>query len=205
MRSITWPGIAGVLASLLAGCSTPPAPTGPTLARVTAETQEAYDHLWNSAGEALRKSYFRIDREDRIEGILTTYPETSAQFFEFWRPQPTPAGYWAESNLHTVPLEAQVTIRPTREEGGYELGVEVQRLRYTLEERQIDNAAAALRLFSADAPTVSGRMERPSETAQLTPIGRDQPAEERLLQMILRRYAKPPAPPEPEITSTGSS
>jgi hypothetical protein len=46
---------------------------------------------------------------------------------------------------------------------------------------------------------MSGRMERPSQTAQLTSIGRDKPAEERLLKAILDHYAK--APPAPELVS----
>jgi hypothetical protein len=182
---------------LAAGCSAPPCPTEPTITRVSAQSPEAYEHLWNAAGDTLRAHYFRLDRQDRLEGVLTTYPETSAQLFELWRPQPEPAYYWAESNLHTIPIQAQVTIKPVEEAGLYELGVQVERMRYHLEERQVDNSAGALRLYSEGVPTESGRMERPSKTEQTTVLGRDKPAEERLLKAILKRYAKAPTTAEP--------
>lgn len=161
-----------------------------------AQTPDAYEHLWTAAGDTLRWHSFRIDREDRLHGVITTYPETSAQFFELWRPQPGSAYYWAESNLQTIPLEAKVTIQPVEGGGEYELNVQVDRLRYGLPERQIDNSAGALRLFSSEAPTTAGRMEKPSETSQMIPLGRDKPAEEQLLKSILDRYARPPRPVE---------
>lgn len=187
----------GMLAGLLAGCSAPAEPTQPTLARVTAETPEAYDRLWEAAEDTLRQHYFDIDRRDRLQGVITTFPETSAHFFELWRPQPEPAYYWAEANLHTIPREVQVTIRPVDEAGTYEMAVEVERYRYSLTERQVDNSAAVLRLFSAEAPTTSGRLERPSETAQLIPLGRDAYLEERLVEAILKRYAEQLARAQP--------
>jgi len=154
-----------------------------------------YEHLWAATGDTLRWHSFRVDREDRLNGVITTYPETSAQFFEFWRPQSASAYYWAESNLQTIPVEAKVTIQPV-EGSEYELAVQVNRMRYSLPERQIDNSAGAMRLFSAEAPTASGRLEKPSETSRMVPLGRDKPAEEQLLKSILERYAKPPAATE---------
>lgn len=195
--SIVRLSLVGIAACLLAGCAAPPAPTEPTIARVTAEGPEGYDRLWDSATEALRRSYFRIDRRDRIEGVITTLPETSAQFFEFWRPQSDTAYHWAESNLHTIALAAKVNVKPAEDPDTYDLAVQVERLRYSLEERQVDNPAAAMRLFSGETPTVSGRMERPSETFQWIPVGRDQPMEEKLLALILKRYGESATAGEP--------
>jgi hypothetical protein len=203
--SAIWLAVAGTFAALGAGCSAPPCPTEPTVARVTAETPAAYECLWTAAGDTLRSHYFRLDRQDRLDGIITTFPETCAQFFELWRPQPEPAYYWVEANLHTIPLEAKVTIKPIDVAGTYELGVQVDQMRFHLEERQIDNSAGAMRLYSDVAPTESGRMEKPSKTEQTTVIGRDKPAEERLLKSILKRYAKasiveaPCGPSEEEV------
>jgi hypothetical protein len=169
------------------GCSRPADPCGPTLSRVEASTPEAYRELWDAAASTLRHQFFRLDRQDRTEGILTTVPETSASAFELWRPQPEPAYYWLESNLSTIQRQATVRFRPA-EDGGYEVEVEVQRLRYILPERQVDNSAAALRLYSSLAPTESGQIERASETARWLPLGRDEPYEQRLLARILKRY-----------------
>lgn len=177
----------------LAGCSAPPAATEPALARVAAQSPADYDHLWESVGNTLRDYAFRLDREDRQEGIITTYPETAAYFTEFWRPQSQNAYIALESNLHTVQNQAKVTIKPIEEAGAYDISVTVDRTRYSLEERQIDNSAAALRLFSSGAPTMSGRMERPTETAQWIPLGRDPFMEQSILTAILKNYARPVA------------
>jgi hypothetical protein len=194
MRSISmWLGIAGIFAGLLAGCSAPPAATEPTLARVSAENPAAYDRLWETVGDTLRNQYFELDRQDRLEGVISTLPVTTSQFFELWRPQPETPVSWAESNLQTIQRAAVVTITSAGDAGTYELAVQVDESRYSLPERQIDNSAGALRLYSSDAPTESGTMERASRTAQLIPVGRNKPAEERLLKLILDRYAKTPA------------
>ncbi len=195
MRSASiWFGLTGALAGLLAGCSGPPAATSPTLARVSALTPEAYERLWDTVGDTLRDNYFGIDREDRLAGIISTHPETRAQFFELWRPQPELVYTWVESNLQTTQLQATVTIKPVEEAGAFDVAVQVDRLRYSLEERQIDNSAGAMRLFSADTPTEGGEKERPSRTGETITLGRDKPAEERLLKLIMDRYAKAPAP-----------
>jgi hypothetical protein len=183
-----------MVAGLAGGCSAPPAATEPTLGRVNAEDPAAYDRLWESVGDTLRGQYFLLDRQDRLEGVISTLPVTSGQFFELWRPQPETVQGWAESNLQTIQCEAKVTIKPAGEGGAYELAVQVDESRYSLPERQIDNSAGALRLYSSDAPTEAGGMERVSRTAQTIPLGRNKPAEERLLKLILDRYAKAPAP-----------
>jgi hypothetical protein len=177
----------------LAGCSAPPVSAEPTLARVSAENTAAYDRLWDSVGDTLRNQYFDLDRQDRLEGVITTLPVTSSQFFELWRPQPETLGSWGESNLQTIQRMAMITIKPASEGGAYDLGVQVDESRYSLPERQIDNSAGALRLYSSDAPTETGDMERVARTAQMIPLGRNKPAEERLLKLILDRYAKTPA------------
>jgi hypothetical protein len=177
--------------AILAGCARPPDPVTPTIARVELQTPEAYSDLWEAAAEALRRNYFRLDRQDRTEGVLTTIPETSANWFEVWRPQPKPGYYWWESNIATVQRTATIHFRAASSQpGDYELDVEVQRQRYNLTERQVDNSAAALRLYSSVAPTAEGQKERPSQTLRWIPLGRDQPFEERLLADIMERFSQ---------------
>ncbi len=176
------------------GCHEPAQPTAPTVARIAAQTPEQLEELWESAGDTLRAHYFRLDRQDRNEGVITTYPETSANWFEWWRPQPQPAYYWAEANLHTMQRQATVQIKPAADHGSYDVGVEIERYRYSLEERQIDNSAAALRLFSGGAPTESGQRLSPAESSHWVRLGRDAALEERLLSTLLRRYRSSAAP-----------
>ena len=170
------------------GCQAPAKPAEPTVARVTATSPEEYDLLWEAIGSALRRYYFQPDRQDRVAGIITTAPDTSANWFEFWRPQPQPAYYWAEANLQTIQRDAAVQIRPTDNPGTYHLDVRINRYRHSLEERQIDNPAAALRMYGSGTPTASGQIRKTQESSQWIPLGRDQPMEQAILAAILRRY-----------------
>ena len=191
-------GGALLLGGLAAGCGRPVEPDAPTVGRVAAETPEAYSTLYEAAADTLRRKYFRLDRQDRLEGILTTHPETSASWFELWRPQPEPVYHWLEANLSTIQRRAQVRFVPSAAEpGSYEVDVEVQRLRYNLMERQIDNSAAAMRLYSGAAPTQEGRVGTAAETSYWIPLGRDPFAEQRLLTAIVKRYTSRPAATQP--------
>jgi hypothetical protein len=182
---------------LTSGCQAPAEPTGPTAMRVTINSPEEFDALWDATGKTLRRYYLEPDRQDRVEGIITTAPETTGVWFEWWRPQPKPAYAWWETNLHAIRRQATVTIKPAATPE-YELVVLVNRSKYSLPERQVDNPAGALRLYSSAAPTTAGRMERISETGRWIPLGRDGWMEQAILSDIVERYpgmaSVPPAP-----------
>lgn len=180
------------------GCQAPPQPTGPTVERVSASSPEEREQLFEAACDTLRRHSFRLDRQDKVNGVIASYPETTAQWFEFARPQPRPAYYWWEANTHTI--QRQVTVQLQGGSPGEEAAVDVkvERLRYRLEERQIDNAAGAMRIFSADAPTTAGRREKPSKTGSWVPLGRDEQMEQTLLNALLANYHKRVGSPVPE-------
>jgi len=181
--------VAACISIVGAGCRAPMQPETATVERVTLPADDDYDRLWEAACDTLRDYRFRLDRQDRANGVITTQPETSAQGFELWRPQPQPAYYWTEANLNTIQRRATVQILPTGKKGEYQFDVKVERWRYRLEARQIDNSAAALRLYSADAPTLAGQSEKPSETGYWILLGRDEPMEQALLRKILHRLS----------------
>jgi len=172
-----------------AGCQAPPQPVGPTLGTLPAETPEQLDRLWESMETTLLAFDFNIDRRDRVQGIMTTHPETSASGFELWRVQPTPAYYWWESNIHTIQRQADVYLREAPAAGNCELEVKVDRYRLSLEERQVDNAAASMRLYSREAPTLSGQML--AQSTRRIHLGRDDSLEQVILEAIIREYSKP--------------
>ncbi len=108
--------------SLLAGCagnSQELPSTRPALSSIPAERGTAdywlnqpavasvssvdYQRLWAACGQTLRDDQFEIEQEDYREGVLTTWPMVSMQFFEFWR---SDAG-----TLHGVMLDSLQTIR----------------------------------------------------------------------------------------------
>ncbi|MGD0462384.1 MAG: hypothetical protein ABSB74_07835 [Tepidisphaeraceae bacterium] len=72
----------------------------PTVASVTCRD---YQRLWAACGQTLRNDQFDIQQEDYREGVLTTWPMISMQFFEVWR---SDAG-----TLHDVMLDSLQTIR----------------------------------------------------------------------------------------------
>ncbi len=185
----------------LAGCHAPGPPVGPTREWVPvrfetpAETAEDVDVLWQAAGRTLERYYFRLDRQDRLAGVITTYPETTANWFEWWRPQPKSAYYWSEANLHSVQRSAKIHFRRMASIGACEVDVSVRRYKYNLPERQIDSAAAAMRLYSNVAPDASGDNITVEESAYWTDLGRDQGMEEILLEAIVDRYGQGVVPP----------
>jgi hypothetical protein len=52
---------------------------------VASVSSQDYERLWKACGQTLRNDQFEIQQEDYREGILTTWPMVSMQFFEFWR------------------------------------------------------------------------------------------------------------------------
>jgi hypothetical protein len=158
------------------------------MANVQVPAEGDREQLWQSIEDTLRDHYFELEREDRFTGIITTEPETSAQWFEFWRPQPQPDYYWWEANINTIQRKVEVHWTPLEEEEAINLRVRVDRFGYNLEERQIDNSAAALRLYSVGAPTISGETESAAESGYWSHLGRDEYMERLLLDKIRDRY-----------------
>jgi hypothetical protein len=174
------------------GCQAPAEPTGPTLARVAVESPDRLEGLWQATDATLRRYYFEPDRQDRSQGVIVSRPETTAAWFELWRPQPAPAYLWWEANISAIRRQATVTIQPTTQTE-CQVSVQIDRYRFALESRQVDNPAGAMRLYSDAAPTGGGRMEKPSETGQWIPLGRDATMEQAILTAILKRYASTPS------------
>jgi hypothetical protein len=185
-----------LIAAAATGCTAPAEPLGPTVERVAAQSSDDFDRLYVAGGDTLRAHCFRLDRQDREQGVITTFPETTANWFEFWRPQPQPAYYWLEANGETVQRQATLRLTPAGS-GAYDLQVQVDRFRYSLPERQVTNSAEALRLYSNAIPTYSGTTERPAETAHWIPLGRDATMESQVLRQIIRRYGGNAASSQP--------
>lgn len=83
---------------------------------VISVTAMNYDALWNAAEQAARDDLFVIDRHDYREGVLTTNPVTSRQFFEFWRDDALTPYDVARSSLQTIRRSIRFTF--LRDSGG---------------------------------------------------------------------------------------
>jgi len=110
---------------LLAGCShdddNPPLAKLPTATDIPAERSTTnywlkqspvasvsfgdYQKLWDACSQTVVNDQFELDRQDFRQGVLTTWPLISKQFFEVWR---SDAG-----TLHDIWLDSTQTIRRT--------------------------------------------------------------------------------------------
>lgn len=68
------------------------------------------DRLFAAAQETLRQHDFRLDRVDRRAGIITTLPETSKHWFEFWRKDVIGRYGRTEATLNAVRRWVEVRI-----------------------------------------------------------------------------------------------
>jgi len=122
-----------------------------------------YDTAWDASLAVLRDYHFRVDRLDRREGVITTYPLTGASWFELHRRDAATDRDAMESTLQTIHRAAEVRL--CRSAGGYYFPrVRVRVSRAFRPRRQITNASEAYELFQLDSPT--RRHRRPWLAAQ---------------------------------------
>ncbi len=196
--------VAGCFVICLAGlgCQRPIPPTEPTRARVSAEDETAYSALWEACLKTCRSNAFKPDRRDLRAGVITTRPETSAYPIEFWREHLATPYDRGETLFHNIRRAVVLHIIPDEDAPGeYTVQVTVNKERMHATERQVNNAAGGLRVFSPSTPTVRGRRFNPQRDAYWSPVGRDGAFEQQFLDEILETYAASApvtmVPPEP--------
>jgi hypothetical protein len=146
-----------------------------------------FESLWDRCARTLRKHHFRLDRQDRRAGVITTHPEVSKQFFEFWRSDAPGLRQAIESNLHTVRRTVEVSIE--RKDGDlYTIAVQVQKNRYSAPERQVTTASGALQIFGEKLPTTTGKMLPEEAGVHWASLGRDVILEGMIVDRISRYF-----------------
>lgn len=143
-----------VLAGLLiaAGCSTPARTGDPVVQTFTTQDTAQQDALWLSCQEVLRERGFVIDLLDRRAGIITTYPQTSQHFFEFWRKDVDTAYDLGEASLRTVRRTVTVAVALDEARGESDVTVIVKRETFATPERQFNSSIAAFQMFGDQLP-----------------------------------------------------
>lgn len=163
------------------GCQRPIPPEGPTVAVV--EERSEVNPLWDSTIAVLRKCDFRIDRQDRSQGVITTQPVTSMQWFEFWRQDVAHPYDYLQASLDTI--ERKVTVK-FRNGNNWTIDVQVDVYRMNSPDVQITTASSAVHALSGLLPTTEGQVyPHAREGEQWVPMGRDGNMEARLMQRIL--------------------
>jgi hypothetical protein len=135
----------------LAGCASnkptkPPATMPSTATRVPAYwyerpgvasvTARDFDRLWHAAEATARHFGFRPDRLDFRDGVLTTEPLVSKQWFEFWRNDVATLDDLADSSIATHRRTLRFDIDKS-EDGAYTATPRVVIERYAQAERPI--------------------------------------------------------------------
>jgi len=111
-------------------------------------TLQNYDAAWDSALEVLREEYyFRINREDRRTGYVSTMPEVGKSWFEFWRKDGATRRDTLESSIQTIFRTAIVTFVPLENPNEFRINVEVKVARQDLPALQLTDTSEAYEMF----------------------------------------------------------
>jgi hypothetical protein len=150
-----------------------------------------FDRLMDVAEREARDRHFAIDRRDYRQGLLTTVPMVSAQWFEVWRPDVSTLDDAAESSLATVRRSIRFEI--ARGDGGqFVLTPKVLVERQAVTERQLSDPALYRQAFARTLARGSRSRDQGLDVAQRYwyAIGRDEPFERRLAESLRRRLAE---------------
>jgi len=154
-----------------------------------------FEAMWNAAVRALGQYRFNIDRADRREGVITTFPMVGRHWFEFWRRDASTARDIAETSLHQIYRQATVTIRrpggaapatTAPAVGDYHAVVEVFCYRSDRPKFHVTNTSEAYEMFTNPNPERgSERAELGSEVrAWMVDLGRDRTLEQAIERKI---------------------
>ncbi len=145
------------------GCATYTSPTAAS--ETTDPARRDFNAVWDASVRTLRRYDFKIDRQNRRQGLITTRPMTGRYLFEFWRRDAASWQDLEEGTVQTIYRVAKVTIRPAQgDRQRFAANVEVTVYRSNLPQPQITSASEAYDLFI-----------RPGEVSRRrTPLGKEQ-------------------------------
>lgn len=175
-------------ASAAVGCrSRAIVPAGSSAVRLAAADADGRTALWDAVQDSLREYRFRIDRVDAREGVVTTLPETSKQYFEFWRRDAATPRDVLESTINPIRRWVEVRVDGLSDPSEQTVSITVHKERLSSPDRQFNNSTAAYRFFGDALPSTTGIVRVTPEYDRWYSIGRDPALETRLLDLMVRR------------------
>ncbi len=171
----------------LNGCHHPAPPVELTTQEIALSNAGEYEILFDACLDTLRDHRFKLDRVDRHEGTITTFPVTSQQFFEFWRNDVYTAYDLVEASLLTIRRRVEIRLLGQGSPLHKKLVITVHRERFSTPDRQYNTSAAAFRVYSRSLPSTSGEIVVPKRDDVWLEAGRDGIAEQRLINEITER------------------
>lgn len=199
----------GALLLALSGCITGPSRPAATQPATAIEPAQAdplywyrqpaivtvrdasYVHLWSAAQSVAHDYFFTLDREDYRQGVLTTLPLTSMQWFEPWRRDVATAHDLVRSSLQTLRRTVHFTLGKD-EAGGYRLSPKVLVEQYATVGQRLTYVGYYSR--ASDVGRQVGSIEM--DEGQAAPpqywyaIGRDHALEKRMAESIRHQLEK---------------
>lgn len=175
------------VAAIVTGCTAPPRGGDPVQQSFQAADAVQRDRIWTVSADVLRDHGFRIDRFDRRAGIITTRPQTSQQFFEFWRKDVNTPYDWMEASFRTIRRHVEVETRLDESGDEAPVTVTVYRETFATPERQFNNSIAAFRMFGDDLPSEESGERVSRADDYWIPDGRDPAMESYFLDQIAKR------------------
>jgi len=97
--------LAGLFAS---GCASTPPAAGENV--LVLKDSDTIAQAWQLCQKELKDRGFELDRVNRRDGVIETFPLTSRQWFEFWRSDVVDPNGLAESSLHTIRRRATLRL-----------------------------------------------------------------------------------------------
>ncbi len=114
---------------------------------VTEASSTDFDKLWNACRSALVADGFLIDRTDYRDGVMTTLPLPSKQFYEVWKGDVVTVHDLAQSSLGTMRRTVRIDIRHG-DDGEFHAAPKVVVDRFSLLARRITSVAQYRTVFS---------------------------------------------------------
>jgi hypothetical protein len=183
-----------LISLILGGCSYEPQPVSepPQVDPATAKPDywfakpaaatvygDNYDQLWDAAAASAQQYWYDLDRQDYRNGILTTHPMVSKQFWEFWRHDAGDSYAEWQDTLQTVRRTVRFEFDHSGNGGTVSPKVLVER--FAQPNNQITSTGEYRNYFSADTADANKTND------YWYPIGRDYALEAQLAHAIKLR------------------
>jgi len=143
--------------------------------------------LWESVVDVTH-DYFRIARENRLEGMIETEPKVAAGILEPWHRDSVGARNRLEASLQSQRRRGFVSIHP--DQGGYWVGIEVLKEQEDVEQAPDHSAGGATfqdsRPLQRDLTLVVGE----APPAGWIPLGRDADLEQKFLTRLRKQLTR---------------
>ncbi|MBI3835906.1 MAG: hypothetical protein HY287_16390 [Planctomycetes bacterium] len=153
---------------------------------------------WEAIQDALRRQHYRLDRVDETAGVITTMPEVSQHWFEFWRKDVATFRDFLEASFD--PLRRWIEVSVTRDDGGkcQTFYVVVHKERLSAPDRKFNNSTAVYQFFAESLPSTTGAQKVTLQDNRWIELGRDGAMENYLGRKLAARTGLGVTPSSPQ-------